>query len=116
MRRQENGAPGYEYGIDSRLAPDFGEQLRIACVTVAHRMDGWTGCMYRREGHVAVMSNEWIEHFAAIWAPVGASNDPHGKNASWPSGVISLQRQYARAGSPMVKLMYEEVEQITGEN
>jgi hypothetical protein len=106
MRRQENGAPGYEYGVPSRIAADFHAQLRVACITVAHRMDGWSGVMYKRVGHVAVMSDEWIRLFASIWAPVGAANDPDGLNVSWPANVIALQKLYAETGRPGTKMAF----------
>lgn len=35
-----------------------------------------------------------IPAIARIYAPVGASNDPHGTNGTWPSGVLSFFRRF----------------------
>jgi hypothetical protein len=105
IRAQERGAPGHEFGISPVIAPTFADQLRVACITIAHRQDGWYGAMFTRVGSIAILSSSFIHWFASNpqwggWAPVGAPNDPTNINQYWPGNVIAFQTQFAQAGGP----------------
>lgn len=93
IRQAENGGPGREFGVVSVDAPTYDEQLRIACLTVAHRMALYPGCAHSRQNGVSIMSENFIQWFAHIWAPLGVGNDPHNLNANWPSNVVHFQQE-----------------------
>ena len=100
IRVAENGNPGREFGVLSTPAPTYADQLRITCETVAHRLTLFAGNAHARIGKVSVQSRAFVDWFAQIWAPGGASNDPTDLNANWASNVLMLQNRFAANGHP----------------
>ena len=96
IRRAEDGGPGREFGVLSVEAPSYEEQLKVACLTVAHRMVLFHGGAHSRINGVSVMSFNFIQWFAHIWAPLGVGNDPHNLNANWPDNVEHFQDEAVR--------------------
>jgi hypothetical protein len=43
IRVAEDGAPGREFGVLSVPAPDYDSQLRVACESLAHRLETLDG-------------------------------------------------------------------------
>lgn len=98
IRIAENGGPGKEFGVLSVHAPTYDEQCAVCCATVAHRLF----TLSTAAGHIfpidfshgcAFYSDEFIQHFANIWAPRGATNDPNGLNSNWAHNVIQLYKE-----------------------
>lgn len=96
VREQENGGDGKQFGVISVAAPTYDDQLRICCITVAHRLASYSGNPLTR-GPVSrrlVYSNDWIKSFANIWAPVSASP----LNESWLPNVIGFYAKWVTSG------------------
>lgn len=60
------------------------EALRVTCRTINHRRRDFV--------HSLGASSEaaFVAFLGAIWAPVGAANDPQGLNANWTKNVTAL--------------------------
>jgi hypothetical protein len=98
IREQENGPDATEgkefgeFGVPTRLAASYEEQLDVTIHTVAHWLSDFQGNpLMLGANHRLIYSHTWLVRFAAIWAPVGANNDPTGLNAAWP---INVQKFY----------------------
>lgn len=91
IRLQENGGPGREYGVLSVKAPTYADQLDWAARTVVHRLTTYEQATGQSpldpDGRY---SGAFIEYFAGIYAPVGATNDPRHLNQWWPGNVIGF--------------------------
>lgn len=96
IRRQEAGPPGLEFGVKSVAAATYDDQLRIACITVAHRLVSYPnnpltrGPISRRLQYSTV----WINYFGNIWAPL--SDSP--LNASWIPNVSEFYVEWIAQG------------------
>lgn len=96
IRRQEAGPPGCEFGVKSVAAGTYDDQLRIACITVAHRLACYPNNPLTR-GPISrrlLYSNTWINYFGSIWAPL--SDSP--LNASWIPNVIDFYVEWITQG------------------
>lgn len=100
IRVAENGGPGREFGVLSVPAPTYDDQLRVCCVTVAHRMALYQGRAHDRVGVVSIMSREFVRWFAQLWAPIGADNDAGNLNTNWYTNAIAAQEKFAANGGP----------------
>lgn len=103
IRKQENGRPqseggAGEFGVSSIPAPTYDDQLNATVKTVRNRLVLYgtnpltmmeTAAGYRR----LLYKYTFIQALAAAWAPVGASNDPHGLNVEWPANVNLIYHQ-----------------------
>ena len=100
IRKTENGGPGREFGVLSTPAPTYADQLRVCCVTVAHRMSLYRGTANDRVGKVSIMSREFVRWFAQLWAPAEVENDPTNLNANWYTNCMAEQERFAANGEP----------------
>ena len=57
------------------------QALDVTCRSAVHAMCDWVKADAERQ-------REYVAFWAARWAPVGASNDPHALNQFWPSNVL----------------------------
>jgi hypothetical protein len=101
IRHAENGGPGREFGVLSVSAPSYAEQLSVCCATVRHRLalspiNPFMGIASPRLRY----SDEFISHFASIWAPSHADNDPTNLNANWATNVTNAYKSYILSGKP----------------
>jgi hypothetical protein len=87
IRKAEDGGRGREFGVLSVKAPTYLAQLDVCCQTVRRRLAEYDVDSQALELHeapdarqVVVYHRDFINHFAAIWAPGGAGNGPHGLN------------------------------------
>jgi hypothetical protein len=94
IRKAEDGGPGREFGVLSVKAPTYLAQLDVCCQTVRRRLAEYDADRQALELHeapdarqVVVYHPDFISHFAAIRAPSGAGNDPHGLNRNWARNV-----------------------------
>ena len=92
IRKAENGGkPSNAFGVLSlplAQRDTYSKQLNLCCQTVVHRLadyeDNPLVIHNRPDGSRRLMySARFIEHFASIWAPAGADNDPDSLNANW---------------------------------
>lgn len=84
IREAENGGPGIEFGVEPPGSYDYAGQLAVTVATVAHRLESYPGNPLARNANQQIVYNaRFLAYFASIWAPVGATNDPHGLNANW---------------------------------
>lgn len=91
IRHCENGDAGREFGVLSETAPTYGDQLRICCETVAHRLSSYgINPLCRTPNGRLRYSNSWIAYFAHIWAPSKAKNDPTNLNANWYENAVKF--------------------------
>lgn len=75
-----------------RLASKFQKDGGMLTTTPVRGKDPWTD----EDGPLTlVLSDEFIDFLAKVWAPVGVANDPGGLNLHWPVNVKTLYRQYA---------------------
>ena len=96
IREQENGRPGLEWGVKSVAAATYDDQLRIACITVAHRLVSFPNNPLTR-GPVSrrlMYSHTWINYFGAIWAPADASP----MNVVWIPNVTQFYAEWVLKG------------------
>jgi hypothetical protein len=100
IRKAEDGGPGREFGVLSVKAPTYTAQLEVCCQSVRRRLVEYDRDHQTLELHeapdgkqVVVYGGDFIEHFAAIWAPGGAVKDPHGYHRSW---CRKVSRWYVR--------------------
>lgn len=97
IRKAENGAAGREFGVLTVKAPTYSEQLEAACATVRNRMvehpPRYRPRLLTSGISRLCLNDDWIEWFAARWAPLGASNDPNSLNVHWSDNVIALYRR-----------------------
>lgn len=102
IRHTENGAPGKEFGVLSIEAPTYDDQLDECCASVAHRLEQFAhNPLYRffiGEHSTIRYTFEFVHWFASIWAPGGASNDPHGLNANWVLNCWTTYVEYIKNG------------------
>lgn len=98
IRKQENGSAGREFGVISEAADNYDDQLRICVASVAHRVAAYqlNPLVRTPEGRLRY-SVSWIAHFAGIWAPVGAKNDPTELNENWFPNVCSFYDEFLLA-------------------
>ena len=98
IRREENGKIGREFGVLSRSAPDYQTQLDTCCATIRTHLNEFptnpllmvtTATGPRR----IIYRNEFILYSGHRYAPLGADNDPEGRNVFWPGNVRAIYRQ-----------------------
>ena len=99
IREQENGPADDPFGV-TKTFPNithYDDQLRITCITVAHRLVSYTGNPLAR-GPISrrlMYSSDWIRYFGGIWAPLEASP----LNASWIPNVLSFYKKWTTTGA-----------------
>ncbi len=97
VRKAENGAPGREFGVLTLKAPTYSEQLEACCATVRNRMVEHPPRLRVRLLTSGIsrlcLNDDWIDWFAARWAPLGAANDPNSLNVNWSNNVIGLYQR-----------------------
>lgn len=85
IRRQENGGPGKEFGVLHPQAMRFKDNPAMSMKTQA----AWAAGTIKKH-----FDGKNLKNFASRWAPQGASNDPHGMNASWLPNVSKMMDEY----------------------
>ncbi len=83
IRVAENGGPGREFGVLSEPAETYDEQLRVTCVSVAHRLSEYSGNPLLFLAGRSRYRREFVSWFSGKWAPAGAEHDPQHMNLAW---------------------------------
>lgn len=91
IRHVENGGAGREFGVLSTSAPTYPDQLHVAVITVAHRLELFPKNPLIRDHNGRIKySPNWIAYFANIWAPGGVDNDPDNLNKNWYKNALEF--------------------------
>lgn len=91
LRRTENGGPGREFGVLSVSAPTYQEQANVAARTIANNLR-----RYKSAGNPDPIGTDgrvtpdFIRYFSAIYAPIGASNDPNKLNQNHVANLMGF--------------------------
>lgn len=92
IRHAENGGPGLEFGDEYARGGTYYAQLIGCCATLRNKLSQYIGNPFElaQSGPIKrlVYSKGFISWFASKYAPVGAVNDPNGKNANWPKNAM----------------------------
>jgi hypothetical protein len=74
-----------------RIADEQAGKIKVFSVKVTDSLDPWTG---ESTPKVLIVTDEFIDVLASIWAPPNASNDPKGLNRFWSGNVKTLVRKH----------------------
>jgi len=104
LRKAENGRPGKDFGVLSvatyqpkdgslpELQHAFQDQANVAARTIANNLTRYRAGKGDPIGPDGRVTADFIAYFSAIYAPVGASNDPTNLNTNH---VANLRTYYA---------------------
>lgn len=85
IRLSENGGKGREFGVMSKKANTYRRQAGWCAAICWLRYQEW------KDGDK--MPSKFLVYLANRYAPVGASNDPLGKNSNWLKNVQHYMRE-----------------------
>jgi hypothetical protein len=89
LRIAENGGPGREFGVLSLPAKTYEAQVDIAAKSFSNSEK-----RYRALGKDPIdaetgrYTEDFLRHFSARWAPIGALNDPANLNTHHAQNII----------------------------
>lgn len=95
IRKVENGGDGRQFGILSKKAPTYADQLRICCATVQARLFAYSQNPFKLQQVTSQRARlryteSFIIWFGSLYAPIGAENDPEGINKNWVSNALDV--------------------------
>lgn len=96
LRRTEAGGPGKEFGVLSKYAPTYAQQLHSAAISLRNSEER------QRLVHTVVrlpggwFTDDFYDAFSARWAPLRAPNDPTGLNIHHANNMKMIAQQVSR--------------------
>ncbi len=75
-----------------RLADKYQKNGGLLLAAPSNGDDPWTG---EKGPKALIVSEDFIDFLAQVWAPVGVANDPTNLNTNWPKNVKAFYRKYA---------------------
>lgn len=100
IRVVENGAAGREFGVLSEPAPNYTDQLRIACKSLHNEILRYGSVVFDYNGRLCYTKG-FVEAFAKRWAPPLVANDPHELNQNWADNFWNVYLSFIDKGGPI---------------
>lgn len=98
LRKCESGPPGNDFGVLSIASADtFAEELEVAARSIRNHVERCRTKGLRVYDPVSgLYSEEFLRDFSRRWAPIGASNDPHGLNSAHANNLVAITTAVAQ--------------------
>jgi hypothetical protein len=90
LRVVENGRPGREFGVLSVPAPTYEDQVLVAARSFRNAEQRFGEAARDVHGHY---TEDFLRHFSARWAPIGAENDPDNLNSNHANNLVAAYAQ-----------------------
>jgi hypothetical protein len=88
LRIAENGGPGREFGVLSIPATTYEAQVDIAAKSFSNSEKRYRALGKDPFGEDGRYTEDFLRHFSARWAPIGALNDPANLNTHHAQNII----------------------------
>lgn len=98
IRHTENGGDGKEFGVLSKAAPTYQQQLNDCCATVRNKIIAYKTEPFdfiSKQGLILTIAYaaDFVKYFASKWAPSDVENDPNHLNANWYPNCLKTYNQ-----------------------
>jgi hypothetical protein len=98
LRIIENGSAGREFGVLSVPAPTYEAQAEVAARSFRNHERRYTEATGATPvDYAGRYTDDFLRHFSARWAPIGAENDPRGLNNFHAGNLVEVYSRSATA-------------------